>query len=111
MNETLTKLKLIARTKSGRDPRGQVQYTETARDIYGRDLPITREEYYKAGQIGLEPERAFIISAFDYKGEQLAEVNGQKYRIYRIYPRDANETEIYLIYASGANAAAITGGA
>lgn len=106
MNETLTKLKLIARTKSGKDARNQYTYTETSRTIYGRDLPITRDEYNKAGQLGIEPQKGFIISAFDYKGETLAEVGGQKYRIYRTYPRDANETEIYLEYASGANGGA-----
>lgn len=103
MNELLTKFKIIKRTRSGRDARGQIIYTETTKDVYGEALPITRQEYSSAGQIGIEPEKAFTISAFDYSGETLAEVDGQKFKIYRVYERSANETELYLTYASGAN--------
>ena len=106
MNELLTKFKLIKRTRAGRDAIGQIIYTESQKSVYGEIIPITRQEFMTAGQIGIEPERAFIISSFDYNGETLAEIDGQRFKIYRVYPRSANETELYLTYASGANGGA-----
>lgn len=101
--EPLTKIKLITRTKTGRDAMGQTQYTETSRDVYAAMLSITRNEYFTAGQIGITPECGFVISSFDYKNEQLLEYAGRKYRIYRVYPASLNETELYCAYAAGAN--------
>ena len=103
MIQTLVKIKLITRTKSTKDARNQWNYTETARDVYARPAAVTRNEYYTAGQIGISPDNLFIISAFDYHDETLLEYNGQKMRIYRTYPRNENEIEIYCTYAAGAN--------
>lgn len=103
MNESLAVIKLITRTKTGKDAYNQYIYTETSRTVYAQTAPITRSEYMTAGQLGIAPEHYFIISAFDYSGETLLEYKGQKFRIYRTYNRNENETEIYCTYAAGAN--------
>lgn len=103
MNESLIKVNLITRTKSGRDPMNQIIYTETCRTVYAQTRPVSRSEYLTAGQLGISPELFLVVSAFDYNGELLLEYNGQKYRIYRTYIRNGNETELYCTYAAGAN--------
>lgn len=107
MNESLLKLNLIKRTKTGKDSRNQAIYTETAHTVYGESIPITRNEYSSAGMIGIQPELAVKISAFDYHGETLLQYpageGGKKYRIYRTYEPNGNETELYAEIATGAN--------
>lgn len=110
MNESLIKFNLIKRTKTGKDARNQVVYSETARTVYGENIPITRNEYYNAGMAGIAPELVVRISAFDYHGETLlqypATQDGKKYRIYRTYAANGNETELYAEYTGGANGGA-----
>jgi hypothetical protein len=107
MNDTLVKVNLIKRTKNGMDTRNQIKYTENARAVYARPIPLSRSEYFNAGIIGITPQLVLEISAFDYKGETLLQYpageNGRKYRIYRVYEKNVNQTELYCEYAAGAN--------
>ena len=103
MIETLVIIKLITRTKGTKDARGQYSYTETPRSVMARPASVTRNEFYTAGQIGISPDNLFIVSTFDYKDETLLEYKGQKMRIYRTYPRNENEMELYCTFAAGAN--------
>lgn len=103
MNESLAVVNLITRTKSGKDPMNQIIYAETSRKVYAHCKPVSRNEYLTAGQLGISPELYLVVSAFDYNGELLLEYKGQKYKVYRTYIRNGNETELYCTYAAGAN--------
>ena len=90
-----TPLKLISTTYTV-DSIGQRIPTETARTVFCDLQSITRQEFLAAGSLGLKPSWVAVMFSPDYEGEQLCEVNGERYSIYRTY-RDRNERlELYL---------------
>ena len=51
----------------------------------------------------MKPALVFITPAVNYSGEQEAELQGVRYRIYRTYrKRDTDEVELYLEEKAGA---------
>lgn len=81
------------------DPNTGIWSTEdgSPRSVFCRVSSVDRTEYFKAQQIGTEPEIRIITQAANYNGEQIAEYNGDRYRIYRTYNADGNdEIELYL---------------
>ena len=58
------------------DPEGRMVFCQ----IYG----VTRNEFYQAAQVNLQPEITVKLSSFlDYKGEKLARYHGQLYSVVR----------------------------
>lgn len=76
--------------------------TQTRRKVYGTRHDITRAEFFEAGRAGLDPEMRLDIFGPDYDGEQLAEVDGQVYTIYRTHARGVDVLELYLEKRKGA---------
>lgn len=60
------------------DPEGRMVFCQ----IYG----VTRNEFYQAAQVNLQPEITVRLSSFmDYAGEKLARYQGQLYSVVRTY--------------------------
>lgn len=60
--------------------------TETTRQIYCDVRSVTRTEFYRAKEIGIEPTYIFVLSNYaEYNGEKTAIYNGTRYRIVRTY--------------------------
>jgi SPP1 family predicted phage head-tail adaptor len=100
---TDTTITLIAREITGKDSRMRPIYSETPREILCRDEPVSRSEYFSAGQIGIDPEAMVIINPIEYHGEKLVEYQGRRMTIYRRYERSENEMELYLQLVLGQN--------
>lgn len=67
------------------------------RKIFVSEDSITRNEWFKAGQNGMNPQIMLTTSAINYSGETAIEYKGVRYGIYRTYyNRDSDETELYL---------------
>ena len=95
-------LKLIKTTQT-QDDYGVWSPVETGREIFCRVNYVTRTEFFEAGRNGLNPEYMFTIFEGDYDGERVAEYNGLRYAIYRVY-RDRTDTlELYAERQGGTN--------
>ena len=80
----------------GTDPR------ETARKVYCTVRAIGMQEAYQAMGIGLNPELKVILSQdFEYRGEELCEMNNIRYRIIRTYVTEADGIELTLQRVTG----------
>ncbi|MBM6870805.1 hypothetical protein [Pseudoflavonifractor phocaeensis] len=65
--------------------------------ILGRVESVSRSEWYDAGREGMAPEMVFVTPAVNYRGEQQAQWQGERYKIYRTYRRrSSQEIELYL---------------
>lgn len=98
---------LISRVMTGKDTRMQPIYRETTREIYCQDEPVSRSEFFSAGQIGIDPEALVVINPAEYGGEKLVEYKGKRMSIYRRYERSENEMELYLQLVLGQNGGSV----
>lgn len=87
---------LIKKTPTNqRTPSGSVIYEETSREVFARSVDVARQEAFYAMQLGFRVEYELIINPLEYQGETIAEVNGQRFEIYRTYKSSSNELELY----------------
>lgn len=96
----LEEITLVKKTPSGRDRLGQVTYTVAETTLLAEVIPVTRSEYFTAGQLGIAADAAFRVSVFDYDGHTALKFRGQTFRIYRTYEEDDN-VELYCSLAVG----------
>lgn len=76
---------------------------ETARELVCTVNGITRQEWAAAAQAGLNPEcMAYLKESGDYEGEEVAELGGVRYSIYRTYLTGDGGIELYLRRKAGA---------
>lgn len=68
----------------------------------GRIASVSRAERVESGLDGFTPEAVFVTAASNYRGEQQAEWEGERYQIYRTYRRrESQEIELYLAKRTG----------
>ncbi len=90
-------ISLIRREETGVDPHGNAVYTETETLVYAEDISIRQTEFFQAAAVGFKPERCLKMYAFEYHGEQLCELDGERYNIYRTYlAQGSDRIELYL---------------
>ena len=93
---------LISAISNGRDEIGQeLPSTAVRTEIYCKQKSIKQSEFYQASQAGLKPEFVIETSMFDYSGEEIIEVDGVLYKIYRTFERDDEIIELYCIQKAG----------
>lgn len=69
--------------------------TETSRTVLCSLKSVARSDFYAAGQAGFALDHVFVTDPINYDGEQIAEFNGKRYEITRVYQASANSLEIY----------------
>lgn len=84
-----------------RDKIGNKIPTYSKDALLARELPITRNEYYTAGQNNIELSRAIIVHPFEYDGQKLIEIDNTTYSVTRTYKRNNEEIELYLTQRVG----------
>ena len=90
-------ISLIRREETSVDPHGNAVYTETETLVYAEDISIRQTEFFQAAAVGFKPERCLKMYAFEYHGEQLCELDGERYNIYRTYlAQGSDRIELYL---------------
>ncbi len=76
--------------------------TETKRTVYCTIRSIGMQEAYQAMGIGLNPELKVILAHdFEYNGERLCEIGGQRYRVLRTYITETDGIELTLQREAG----------
>lgn len=94
-NEVIT---LVAESKAP-DEYGDLQITETTRNVFATLKSITQSEFYQAQAAGFKPEVKFVLADYlDYQDEQAIRYtpfneSEHEYRVIRTY-RDGNQLEI-----------------
>ena len=88
-------LSLISATYTT-DAVGQRIAQETRRDVFCGIQSVSRAEFYAGGEAGLRPSYVATVFRYDYEGEQVAELDGVRYTIYRTYARQDELVELYL---------------
>lgn len=83
------------------DSIGQQIPKETPREVYCGVSSVSASEWFKAGRAGLKPEYRVTMFASDYQGEQIAELDGVRYGIYRTYLGGNETIELYLERKAG----------
>lgn len=102
--QTDTYIYLIGRSTNGTDDFAQPIVTETKTGVLAASVPVSRSEYFNAGQIGIRPDYEFDINPAEYSGEKIVELeDGTRLDVYRIYEATPDKLEIYCNYASGLN--------
>lgn len=96
-------LEIILLKENGftRDKIGNKIPTYAKNALLARELPITRNEYYTAGQNNIELARAIIVHPFEYDGQKLIEIDNTTYSVTRTYKRNNEEIELYLTQRMG----------
>ena len=75
---------------------------ETSRKVFCTVRSIGMQEAYQAMGVGLAPELKVILAHdFEYCGEPLAELNGQKFKIIRTYITEKDGIELTLQRVAG----------
>lgn len=74
---------------------------ETTRDVFCNVSSVSAQEFFDAGQAGLNPEWRVTMFSPDYNGETIAELNGTRYGVYRTYLGKNETIELYLERKAG----------
>lgn len=75
----------------------QESYTETEREIIGDVQSVSQNEFFQAGRNGLQPQLKVVIYDFEWHGEKIVKVQGERYSVYRTYKiNDTDRLELYL---------------
>lgn len=75
--------------------------TESRRDVFVNVQSVTRQEFFDAGQAGLQPQYVFVMFGPDYEGEKAVEYKGKRYSVYRTYARKDDNLELYVEERAG----------
>ena len=61
-------------------------HTEPKTTVYAEIRSVTRTEYYRAKEAGIEPSFVIRLTDYgDYHGEKIVECDGKRYRVVRTY--------------------------
>ena len=64
---------------------------------------VSQSEWVEAGRNGLKAEYRAVLNAEEYAGEEIAEINGVRYGVYRTYRTKSDTIELYLERKAGVN--------
>jgi len=65
-------------------------------EIFAKELPISRSEYYFAGQANIEVSRLIVIHPFEYGNEKILKIEGEQYSVIKQYKVDNEHLELTL---------------
>lgn len=78
------------------DEIGQQVPAEMRHDVFCNISSVSASEWFDAGRAGLKAEYRAILFSHDYNGEELAELDGVRYGIYRTYLGRNETIELYM---------------
>lgn len=90
------------------DAYGVLQPTQTRSKVYTNVTSVSASEWYEGGRNGLNPEYRVRMFKYDYHGEDVLELNGKQYAIYRRYEDRGDVLDLYVERRKGQEAAAAT---
>lgn len=89
-----TKVFLIAEEETGQNPNGYPIREETRREVWAEKKGLTRSEFYAAQAAGIKVSGIFSVFRGVYRGEEVLEHKGERFRVIRAYPKSITEMEL-----------------
>lgn len=88
---------LIKRGEPITDAYGNSVYPEIPTRVFAVKKAVRQSEFFQAAAAGFKPEVVLEVYSFEYHNEELCELDGERFQIYRSYPLKGSErTELYL---------------
>ena len=78
------------------DAYGVLKPTQTRRLVYANVTSVSSDEWFEGGRNGLNPELRVRMFAPDYEGEEIVEIGGKQFAIYRTYQARTDIIELYV---------------
>jgi hypothetical protein len=79
------------------DVYGNPVYLPSRRKIFAEKIAIKQSEFFQAAAVGFKPEIVLEVNSFEYENEEECYLDGQLFKIYRVYPiKNRERTELYL---------------
>lgn len=94
MNDKRRVIQLISVTNT-QDSIGQIVSTESSTDVICTLRNVSLSEWTNAGQLGLSAEYQAVMWSTEYSGQELVEIDSERYKVYRTYETDRH-IELYL---------------
>lgn len=86
----------LLETKTDQDDIGNTIITETIEHpVMCKVRSVDRQEFFKAGQVGMNPKYRFDTDKVNYHGEELVKYKDKVYGIYRTYEAGTDSIELY----------------
>lgn len=82
--------------KNDVDDIGDVVETVTRNTIFCNEKSISQTEFYQAQAVGLKPQVKLVVKRVDYQNEQLAEYQGERFRVLRTFKSNSEDIELVL---------------
>lgn len=83
------------------DSIGQRVPQEAPRNVFCDITSVSASEWFEGGKAGLNPTYRAVVFATDYQGEQIAELDGVRYGIYRTFLGRGDTIELYMERKAG----------
>ena len=83
------------------DSIGQRVPQEAPRNVFCDIASVSASEWFEGGKAGLNPTYRAVVFAPDYQGEQIAELDGVRYGIYRTFLGRGDTIELYMERKAG----------
>ena len=88
---------LVKKGASTRDEHGNAVHPETVTTVYAVKKSVKQSEFFQAHAAGFKPDLMIEVYAFEYNGEELCEIDGNRYTVYRTYQiPNTDRIELYL---------------
>lgn len=86
---------LRKKVTTGKDSRGRPIYSNQDKTVLARISSTTQNEFFTAGQRGIQAEWVFKVDPVVYDRESIVLYQGGAYRIYRKYQSAMDTLELY----------------
>lgn len=93
----LTPIYLINKNCAGADEKGDLIHGPQKRKVYASLNSVRQSEFYQAQATGFKPEISLTMRKFEYKCEELTQINEVEYRILRTYDKNNGMIELTLV--------------
>lgn len=93
---------LIKKGKAEKDEYGNVVFPEKRTTVFAEKKSVRQSEFFQAAAVGFKPEIMLEIYSFEYHGEELCELDGERFNIYRTFEKPKSDRlELYLTALAG----------
>ena len=86
---------LISQTFT-RDNAGVMKPAEISTQVFCNIQSVTASEWFEGGRNGLNPEYRLTMFEGDYSGQEIVQLDGVRYAVYRTYKTKDNNIELYV---------------
>lgn len=87
---------LVTLTTTKDDEGFETTTTATTTTVYGNRQSIAQQEFFSAGQRGIDAKYKFTVYASEYGGQTIVLYDGTYYDVYRTYQVKEDLIELYV---------------